>query len=258
MASTVAIERDLTYSLDRVAFAEDTLAVALDSWQAGLLESDSPRILLNACRQSGKSTITAALAVWEAVYVPKSLILMLSPSQRQSRELFAKAMAVYRAIGVAVPSEVENRLELELTNGSRIVSLPGKEQTIRGYSGARLILIDEASRVPDELYRAVRPMLAVSGGRLIALSTPFGKRGWWYEAWEDGGPVWERVFLTADQCPRISPDFLDEERRELGPLWFRSEYLCEFVDVDDAVFRTDDIDRALRSDIEPLFAVAGD
>jgi hypothetical protein len=44
-----------------------------------------------------------------------------------------------------------------------------------------MLVIDEASRVDDTLYLAVRPLLAVSGGRLVALSTPFGKRGWFHD-----------------------------------------------------------------------------
>ena len=61
-------------------------------------------------------------------------------------------------------------------------------------------------------------MLAVSGGRLIALSTPFGKRGWFHAAWRSAED-WDRVKVTAEQCPRISAEFLVEERvlaRRLG------------------------------------------
>ncbi len=61
-----------------------------------------------------------------------------------------------------------------LENGSRIVSLPGTEGTIRSYSAVRLLLVDEASRVDDDTIAAVRPMLAVSGGQLIALSDARG------------------------------------------------------------------------------------
>jgi len=112
---------------------------------------------------------------------------MLSPSLRQSGELFRKALSVYRTLGRPVPSEAESALRLELDTGSRIISLPGTENTIRGYSGVRLLLVDEASRVEDDLYRAIRPMLAVSGGRLVAPSTPWGKRGFWFREWTEGG-----------------------------------------------------------------------
>jgi len=104
--------------------------------------------------------------------------------------------------------------------------------------------------VPDELYLAVRPMLAVSRGRLVAMSTPFGKRGWWYEAWRNGGRRWKRVEVTAHECPRIPEDFLEEERRTMGEWFFRQEYLAEFLDADTQAFATDDIERMFSEEIE--------
>jgi hypothetical protein len=91
----------------------------------------------------------------------------------------------YGALVEPVASRGESALRLELENHSRIISLPGQEQTVRGYAGVSLLIVDEAARVPDDLYFAVRPMLAVSNGRLIALSTPFGKRGWFYEIFKE-------------------------------------------------------------------------
>ena len=84
-------------------------------------------------------------------------------------------------------------MSLAFPNGSRIVGLPGNEATVRGFSAVALMLVDEASRVSDDLYRAIRPMLAVSDGTLWLMSTPFGKRGFFYEAWANGGDTWERV-----------------------------------------------------------------
>src|SRR5207244_4416310 len=118
-------------------------------------------------------------------------------------------------------------LRLELANGSRIVSLPGDEATVRGFSGVALLVIDEAARVNDALYYSVRPMLAVSQGRLVSLSTPFGKRGWFHDEWFGEGD-WERVKITAEECPRIPATFLAEERRALGERWYKQEYLCSF------------------------------
>ena len=242
---------DVAMALDPVLLAQRA-GITPDPWQQDVLRSTSPRLLLNCCRQSGKSTTTAALAVHQALYVPGSLVLLLSPSQRQSQELFRKCLHVYRAAGRPVPQEAESALRLEIENGSRLVALPGKEATIRGYSGVSLLLLDEASRVDDGLYASVRPMLAVSGGRLVALSTPWGKRGWWYDAWQSG-ETWERYEVPATDCPRIHPDFLAEERRVLGDLWYRSEYLCEFSDTVDQVFATDDIQAALSAEVAPLF-----
>jgi hypothetical protein len=136
-------------------------------------------------------------------------------------------------------------------NGSRIVALPGAEGNIRGYSGVALLIIDEAARVPDPLYYSVRPMLAVSRGRLVALSTPFGKRGWFYEEWVSENP-WHRVEIKAADCPRIPRDFLEQERQALGERWFAGEYECEFSDVLGSVFSYADIHGAVSDDIEVL------
>lgn len=116
-----------------------------------------------------------------------------------------------------------------------------------------LIIEDEAARGPDDLYRAVRPMLAVSGGRLILMSTPFGKRGHFFEEWEQGGPGWDRVKITAHDCPRISPDFLEEKRRSLPDWFYRQEYLLSFEETVGAVFSYDDLEAAFTDEIKPLF-----
>jgi len=239
---------DLALALDPAALA-GAAGIVPDDWQARMLRSTAPRLLLNCSRQSGKSTTTACLAVHTAVYEPRALVLLLSPTLRQSGELFKKCLAVYRDLGRPVPAASETALTLTLGNGSRIVSLPGKDGSIRGYSGVTLLVIDEASRVPNDLYIACRPMLAVSGGRLVALSTPFGTRGWWYEAWRSAEP-WERYEIPATACPRIAPAFLEEERRTLGEWWFDQEYLCRFLDAQSAAFRSEDIDAAFSEEIE--------
>lgn len=249
------IAGDLACALDAVLLARRA-GIEPDPWQCDVLRSSAPGQLLNASRQSGKSTTVALLNVHTALYQPGSLCLMLSPSLRQSGELFKKAVGIYRDLGRPVPAESETSLTLTLTNGSRIVSLPGQEGTVRGYSGVRLLSIDEASRVPDALYMAVKPMLAVSGGRLVAMSTPFGTRGWWYDAWQSLEP-WQRYEVPATMCPRIPPAFLEAERRSMGAWWYEQEYLCIFKDAQDSVFRRADIDAAFTDDIAPLFPQPG-
>src|SRR5215207_6289144 len=220
----VALRDDLRLALDRVSFAEK-LGIVSDAWQEDLLRSGSDRVLLNCCRQSGKSTMSGLIALHRALYHPGSLILCLAPALRQSQELFAKVLGFYRDLDRPTPAQAERKLSLELENGSRIVTLPGTDKTIRGFSGASLLIVDEASRVADELYFAIRPMLAVSGGALIMLTTPHGKRGVFFEEWT-GGLGWERYEVKAEECPRISPQFLEEEREALPSWVYRQEYEC--------------------------------
>jgi hypothetical protein len=241
--------------------ADPTTAMSLagrtpDPWQAQLLRSSADRHLLLCCRQSGKTEVAAAMAVREAVLKPRSLVLLLSPSERQSGELAQRAFGYYDRLGQPVPATKRTELQLYLSNGSRVIALPGKEGTIRGFAGARLLLIDEAARVPDDLYRAVRPMLAVSRGRLVAMSTPWGRRGFFYEAWTGTAP-WERIKITATQCPRISPQFLAEERVALGLSFFEQEYYGQFNDMVGAVFGSADIQAAFSGLTKPFWPTGG-
>ena len=226
-----------------------------DEWQKGVLW-EQKNLLMNCARQSGKSTIAALYAVHQAISISDSLILLVSPSQRQSSELFRKVRGWLDQLPIPEEMPEDNLLSCQMKNGSRIVSLPGSEKTIRGYSGATLIIEDEAARVQDELYMAIRPMLAVSQGRLILMSTPFGKRGHFWEAWDKGGEDWKRVRVRADENPRISKEFLAEERRVMGDWWYRQEYECEFLDPVSSVFSFDAVMSAISDDIQPLFEVA--
>jgi hypothetical protein len=255
----MAIAADLARALDPVRLAEHA-GFEPDDWQASVLRSAAPRLLLNCSRQSGKSTVAALLGLHTALYDAGALVLLVSASLRQAAELYAKCVAVYRALGRPLPTTTETALRLDLSNGSRIISLPASEQTVRGYSAARLLVEDEASRVDDALYYSIRPMLAVSGGRLILMSTPFGKRGHFYEEWTNGGEAWERVQIPAHECPRIPAGFLEEERRALGPFWFRQEYECQFSETTDQLFAYDDVMAAITPAVEPLFGApqAGD
>src|SRR5262249_61315746 len=101
----------------------------------------------------------------------------------------------------------------------------------------------------------VRPMLATTNGRFIALSTPAGRRGWFYEAWMRGDG-WERISVRGDECPRISPEFLAEEREALGPMVFSQEDECQFLHDQTSAFNTELIQAALTDDFAPFFAIA--
>jgi len=180
-------------------------------------------------------------------------VLLLSPSLRQSGELFRKVIEAHRALGDVEPPEAESALRLELKNGARIVSLPGTEQTTRGFSNVSLLVVDEAARVDDDTFHAMSPVLAVSGGRLLALSTPYGSRGWWWQAWTQGGDAWQRVRITAQDCPRIPSAFLAQERENMPEWFYQQEYLCQFSDAEGQLFSSELIRQALSDDVKPLF-----
>jgi hypothetical protein len=241
--------------MSRLALAR-AAGIEPDAWQATALASTSRKLLFLCSRQSGKSTVAALLAVHEAAFMPGALVLMLAPSMRQSGELFRTCLQLMKRIEVPLPAIVmESALRVELANGSRLIALPGSETTTRGYGAATTVILDEASRVPDSLIAAARPSLATTNGRLIALSTPAGKRGWYFLEWMNG-EGWERSRIVASECSRISGEFLADELRSLGPRLYAQEYECEFFDPDTAVFSSELIERALCADLQPLWRAA--
>jgi hypothetical protein len=239
-------------AVDTAEWVRTKLGFTADAAQERVLRTGSRRVVLNCTRQWGKSTVTAAKAVHEAYTKAGSLTMVVSPSGRQSGELVRKAEGFVRRLGIRPKGDGDNEISVMLPNGSRIVGLPGSEDTVRGFSAVSLLLVDEASRVPDGLYLAVRPMMAVSEGTLWLMSTPRGKRGFFYEAWAKGGAEWERVRVPAEECGRISRIFLDEERRTMGEKCFGREYGCEFTDSMSAVFDSDLVAKAISWEVTAL------
>lgn len=233
-------------AVDPVAFGERIGFVA-DPWQADVLRSKAKRLLLNCCRQSGKTSTTALMAAHQALFSPKTLTLISAPSERQSKELLRKIRGILGLTPEPPNFDRNSAQTLEVENGSRIVALPATTQNLRGFSSPSLVLIDEASFCDDELFDAMTPMMAAnSAARMVLLSTPNGKRGRFYQIWKDGDETeWLKVRITADQCPRIANEFLESERRIMPEFFFLQEYYCQFTDASTQIFATELIERAV-------------
>ncbi len=243
-APHVSLAKDSAYALDPVLFAKACAGITPDPVQERILTSTSKRLLLNLCRQAGKSTTASILALHQSLYSAPATVVLVSPSMQQSVELFRKIHSMWENLENAPEAEQESLTRMQLSNGSRIISYPGNEKTVRGLS-ANLVLADEASRIPDELRAAVTPMLATKAdGRFVAMSTPAGKRGWFYESWMQS-EGWEKISVRASEVARISPDFLKEELAALGPLRFAEEYECQFIDSDTSAFSSELIEQVL-------------
>jgi len=223
-----------------------------DPWQRDLLRSQATRLLLLCSRQLGKSTAVACVALNEAYLNDDATVLLVSRSERQAELLFRKVSRFHKAVNL-VQATKELALSLELTNGSEVVALPGDADTIRGFSAPRLIIIDEASRVRDDVLAAVLPMLIANKGRLLALSTPCGMLGWFYEKWSSADPAWQRINAKASESPRISAEALAEQLASLGSRLYAQEFDNQFLESTGQCFATDVILAAFDCDDEPLF-----
>jgi len=251
-------DQELLYLADPVIRVNETfnLGFKLDPIQEQIIRDQSPRIIVNCSRQWGKTTTVAAKAAAEAVS-EKGLYLVIAPTERQAKELFRRCLDYTAAAFPDMQYEERNKTSMELANGSRIIALPAKGENIRGYPNPTLVIIDEAAFVKDEDYRACRPFLS-HGGKLILLSTPFGKRGFFYEIWRSQDKRWHRYTVAATDCHHITKEFLDEERVAIGPWWYQQEYECQFLDNISGYFDMDAVRDALENNISPLFAQSKD
>ena len=233
-------------------FAKDKLGFTPDTSQLDFLASSAKRGIVNCSRQWGKSTLAAIKALFRAQTQPESLILVVSPTLRQSGLFLSKARTLASRGRIRVKKDPDHDLSLRFPNGSLLVGLPAREANIRGFSAVGMLIIDEASRVPDLVYHAVRPMLAAVQGDLWLLSTPMGRRGFFFEEFRFGGDRWTRFEVPATACPeRIPPAFLEEELEVMGPSWVKQEYFCTFVDSGLTVFDQQLVEDAVTLDIKP-------
>jgi hypothetical protein len=279
-----AFASSLVCTLDPAQYIEKLWNEPLYDWQVESLDPAIRRLLLLCARQSGKSTIVAGKACHTAKYKPGSLTIIVSASEKQAKETMGKVRDFVRMDGTMAIGNHDSESEIEFTNGSRILVLAGTVKSVKGYSKPALIILDEAAYIEDATYFAIRPMLTGNPDAVVViLSTPWGKQGFFYRAWHEG-TVWHKIFVrppytlsgdnrivpfikeaelrkkwraknvSAYYSPRHTLEHLEEELGEIGAIWWRQEYECEFVDNINAVFNTDDIDRAFNTNIKPLFS----
>ncbi len=242
--------------VDAARFAREAVGFHPDPVQTQILQVGHTRGILNCARQWGKSTVMAIKAFHRAYFVAKSQILVVSPTERQSGELVAKAQDFASQLGLRLKGDGRNRVSIKFPNGSRVIGLPGRyEGTLRGYT-ASMLLVDEAAQVRDEIYNTVRPMLAATNGELWLMSTPNGKQGFFYDEWSNGTEPWLRILASADKCSRYRTAFLEAERGK-GEARFRQEYLGEFTHMQGAMFDEAQIRRCFDDTLSPLIPIAG-
>jgi hypothetical protein len=124
-------------------------------WQVRVMRSTGALVLLLCARQAGKSTTDAALAPHTVLYGPESLVLLVSPSLRQSGELLRKVHGFYQVLGRPVAAEKDTAVTLALVNGSRVVCLPANPEKIRGFSPVTLLVVDGAAQPSVIPFRSI-------------------------------------------------------------------------------------------------------
>jgi hypothetical protein len=247
----VSLGADLAGAVDPVRFGQ-RLGFQPEPWQARLLRTTARRVLVRCARQTGKSTTTGLKGLHVAMHNPGRDVLIVAPTQRQSTELLTRVRGHYRALAGAPRLAADNESQMTLVNGARVISLPGSEGGIRGFANVRLLLLDEAARIEDGVFASTLPMVG-SDGQVMALSTPWGQRGWWWQLHEEPANGWQRHAITVHESAQYDARRIAEVRASLGSFIFRSDYLCEFSDTDEQLFSSEGVRRAFTPAVRPLF-----
>lgn len=235
------------------AWAQTALDFRPDSRQAEIMSTTAKNVLVLGARQTGKSAAAAVRTLYEAVHNSNSTVLLAGPTCRQSGQIMAQARAFARRLGLALAAPPPGCDGFRLPNGASVISLPDNQSTVRGFSAPRLIIVDEAAFASASLIAALQPMLTVSNGRMMLLTTPNGDSGYFYEQWHAPGAHWHKITCRAAECPRISPAALKTMRRSLSPDDFRREFNCEFLAPSGQLISRELFRKCLRSDIKPMF-----
>jgi hypothetical protein len=240
---------DATRLLDEPSyFVEHYLDEEPFDYQAEFMDHPSHRKAFISGRRVGKSRTAAWLALWKAITYPKAEVLLTAKAQRQSMELFNQIQAEMR--GSNIPDDQwgvvrSTRTEINFDNGSRIIALPvGRDgSNIRGYgSKDNMIIVDEAAFIKDAIFQEVlSPMMAVGDGTFVLLSTPFGKKGFLYERYNDQD--WYTLQIPSSANPLIDDAFVLEQKANLTSMQFQQEILGQFVESADAFFTREELIR---------------
>jgi hypothetical protein len=274
--------QEIAYGLSRPLYIA-SLGFTPFEWQKSVLQSRHRRKTINGARQSGKSTIVSAVPCHTAKYYPKSLNIILAPTEKQATEDILKVKDFISVDPTYPDIKSDSQEKIVLSNGSRIIIIPATERSARGYSNPRTLVLDESSRIPDVVYKSgVRPMLTDNPDcELFSISTPNGKQGFFYDSytiskrwekyeirspWEvDPNDEWnlipymEESLFRQDRAKHgiaawYSPRHytLEEQIDQLeamGRQQYMQEYCCEFVEQEDMVFSYDEIERAFAQNV---------
>jgi hypothetical protein len=219
-------EREIAYRVDPALWVREVLGVEPAPWQETFLRApQGASILALTARQVGKTTTAAWGITHSMLFTSGSLSVIACPAQRQSGEAVRRVRETLIKAGAEL--EINNVYGLELENGSRVLALPGSDESIRGLTVDGWIVADEAARLPNDLIAALRPMRARRPqARFAMLSTAWNRTDPFWTAWASDEQSWIRLKATADADTTLfSADFLEQERRAHGEDVFKREYL---------------------------------
>lgn len=195
-------------------------------------------------RQLGLSTITAAYAVWLAIFYKDKNILIIATKKETAINLVKKIKFAIQNLPqwLLLPSYTETMTDIRFSNGSSIKAIPTSPDAGRS-EALSLLIVDEAAFIRDfeQIWTGLYPTLT-TGGNAIVLSTPNGVGGMYYKLWTDAEAK-QNDFNTIRLPWYVHPEhdqvWFDKETRGLPKRKVSQEYLCDFLSSGDTFLQPD-------------------
>ena len=229
-----------------------TILDPLEAWQCDFLnfanQYEKP-ILANCCRGSGKTELAAIVATHTVIFRENQTVLLASPGFTQSKEAYRRCRKLYDKYESDSKPYLtsDSKSGMELSNGSRLVTISGGNPISPRSFRSNLILCDELAYCDREMVESalIPSQAGVPGARIIFISTPNGKEGnIFYEYWESAPGSFNKILIPADKSKRISEKYLAQQKAVTRPERFEQEYFCRFIAGGErAYFDADVVDR---------------
>jgi len=227
---------------------------SLDDWQEEYIFNKEVYDNFLLCgRQVGKTTAMSMRAVELCVnhFKKGEFVLINSITEKQAYHMLAKSLTYakekYHNKVVWKGQDKPTKHRLIFKNGTGILCYAAGEtgEGQRGFTIKKL-MCDEGSRMTEEYFIATLPMMSVVKGSMDIASTPFGKlhgdgtEKFFYKC--SLNPKFKKYYVSAEDCPRHTEEFLEEARNRLSKLAYAQEFLAMFTDALTSLFSKELLD----------------
>lgn len=222
-------------------------AIILDDWQKDIIEEDG-NVLLCTGRQVGKTMTLSHKAGKYMIEHPNTNIIVVSLTEDQAQLIIIMILDFLERTDkgkIHKGKKKPTKSTITLTNGSKVIARPvgNTGDSVRGFTGD-ILIVDEASRMPELMWIAAKPTLLTTGGKIWMCSTPHGKTGYFYECFINKNNRFKVFHISSEEVIKNRPvsegwtkerkeasiKILEEEKEDMSELRYSQEYLGLFID----------------------------
>ena len=199
--------------------------------------ADNRFTVIKTCRQAGKTTTSAAVILWHAIFNDSYTIAILANKLSTAREILSRVQRGYENLPKWLQQGVVtwNKTNIELENGSQIIAASTASSAIRGFS-INFLYLDEFAFVPrniqDDFFTSVYPtIISGTNTKVVITSTPNGF-DLFYKIWinsVEGRNEYANFSVSWWDVPGRDDEWREKTIANTSEDQFRQEFEAEFL-----------------------------